>query len=164
MFPDGGIQVRKTITINAPVEQVFEAMSRYENFPQLMRNVRSVELRPDGISHWQVAGPAGVDVEWDAETTQHEPNRRLAWRSLPGSQVQHEGSLDFESVEDRATRLTVDMRYRPPAGAVGHVAAKLFRADPQSELEEDLLRLKTTLETGKPPRDAASRSAPQHAS
>jgi uncharacterized membrane protein/gas vesicle protein len=155
----GRIEVRKTITVNAPIEEVFETMSRYENFPQFMRNVRSVERRSDDISHWQVVGPAGVTVEWDSQTTRHEPNRLIAWRSLPGSTVEHEGSISFEPVEGRATRVTVEMRYRPPAGAIGHAGARLFGADAQTELDEDLLRLKTTLETGKPPRDAAASSA-----
>jgi uncharacterized membrane protein len=157
----GGLEVRKTITIDAPIEQVFATMSHYENFPQFMRNVRSVERHADGTSHWQVAGPAGVAVEWDAETTRREPNRLLAWRSLPGSTVQHEGVLRFEPADGRGTRITVRMRYRPPAGPLGHAGAKLFGADAETELEEDLLRLKSALETGRLPRDAAARSAPR---
>jgi len=51
----------------------------------------------------------------------------------------------------------VDIRlsYNPPGGAIGHVVAKLFGADPKSEMDEDLRRLKTALETGNLPRDAA---------
>jgi hypothetical protein len=35
----------------------------------------------------------------------------------------------------------------------------LFGTDPKSELDEDLMRMKTFLETGKAPRDAAVRQA-----
>jgi uncharacterized membrane protein len=152
-----GVAIQKTITFNAPIEHVFETMSHYENFPQFMRNVRSVELRPDGSSHWCVAGPAGLPVEWDAETTQREPNRLIAWRSLPGSKVHHEGSILFEPASDEGTRVTIRMYYRPPGGLLGHATAKFFGADAQTELDQDMLRLKTTLETGRPPRDAAGR-------
>jgi uncharacterized membrane protein len=48
------------------------------------------------------------------------------------------------------------MSYNPPAGALGHVVAKLFGADPKSELDDDLMRLKRTIETGQPPHDAAA--------
>ena len=48
------------------------------------------------------------------------------------------------------------MSYAPPAGVLGHAVARLFGADPKSELDEDLMRLKNTLETGKAPRDAAA--------
>ncbi|MGH8626155.1 MAG: hypothetical protein ACREYC_13115 [Gammaproteobacteria bacterium] len=47
------------------------------------------------------------------------------------------------------------MSYNPPAGALGHVVAKIFGADPKTVLDEDLLRMKTFLETGKAAHDAA---------
>ena len=47
------------------------------------------------------------------------------------------------------------LSYNPPAGAVGHAIAKAFGADPKSEMDEDLLRMKSLLETGKLPHDAA---------
>jgi uncharacterized membrane protein len=49
----------------------------------------------------------------------------------------------------------VRMSYNPPAGAVGHALARLLGSDPKSAMDEDLARVKTTLETGRPPRDAA---------
>jgi hypothetical protein len=56
----------------------------------------------------------------------------------------------------RGTRLDIKMSYSPAAGVFGHVVAKLFGADPKTELDEDLLRMKIFLETGKAPRDAAA--------
>jgi len=50
------------------------------------------------------------------------------------------------------------MSYNPPAGAAGHVVASLFGADPKTEMDEDLMRLKAFFETGKPARDAAARA------
>jgi hypothetical protein len=47
------------------------------------------------------------------------------------------------------------MAYNPPAGAIGHGVAKLFGVDPKHELDADLLRLKTYLESGRPSHDAA---------
>ena len=47
------------------------------------------------------------------------------------------------------------LSYNPPAGAVGHAIAKAFGADPKSEMDQDLLRMKSLLETGKLPHDAA---------
>jgi hypothetical protein len=38
---------------------------------------------------------------------------------------------------------------------VGHAMAKLFGADPKSEMDADLVRMKTLIETGHAPRDAA---------
>jgi uncharacterized membrane protein len=50
------------------------------------------------------------------------------------------------------------MSYSPPAGVLGHAVASLFGADPQTEMGEDIARLKSYFETGKPARDAVSAS------
>lgn len=152
------IDIHKTIHIAAPVERVFEFLANYENFPRFMRNVRSVDLRDNGQSHWTVDGPAGISVQWDAVTTRFEPNEHIAWRTLPGSVVQHAGMIYFAPFSG-GTRVHIEMSYNPPAGALGHVVAKLFGADPKSEFDEDLMRLKSAIETPKPPGDAAQRDA-----
>jgi uncharacterized membrane protein len=150
------IDIQKTINVNAPLEQVFDTLTHYENFPRFMSNVREVKVCEDGGSHWTVTGPGGMSVEWDAVTTKLEQNRLLAWRTVPGATVDHAGMIQFERVNG-GTRLDIKMSYSPPAGVLGHVVAKLFGADPKSELDEDLLRMKTFLETGKAPRDAAAK-------
>lgn len=150
------IEIRKTLRVNAPVNDVFDTFARYENFPHFMRNVRSVSTHPDGRSHWCVNGPAGTTIEWDARTTQYEPNALLAWRTTPHATVEHSGQIRFRT-EHGTTCVDIDMHYRPPAGALGHGLAMLFGVDPRKEMDEDLLRLKTFLETGRRPHDSAVR-------
>lgn len=96
----------------------------------------------------------GVPVTWDAELTRYEPPKLIAWRSLPGATIANAGSIRFEEVRD-GTRVDIRLAYRPPAGALGHLAAKLFGADPKNEMDADLARVKRSLETGRPPHDAA---------
>jgi uncharacterized membrane protein len=153
----GRIIVAKSLRVSAPVENVFQVLANYTNFPQFMRNVREVTQGQDGRSHWVVAGPAGVPVEWDSITTRYEPNRVISWCSLPGSTVDHAGTIRLEPSDDGGTLIEVKMSYAPPAGALGHAVAELFGADPKTEMDEDLARLKTYLETGTPPRDVAAR-------
>jgi len=43
--------------------------------------------------------------------------------------------------------------------AVGHAIASLFGADPKSEMDDDLMRMKSFIETGHQPRDAAEGQA-----
>jgi uncharacterized membrane protein len=150
------IDLRKTLHVNAPLEQVFETLAHHEHFPAFMRNVRRVRLHEDGRSHWTVAGPGGVPVEFDSIITRLEPNTMVAWRTVPNSSVEHAGSIQFEPA-NTGTRLTIRMSYKPPAGALGHVVARLFGADPKTEMDEDMARMKTFLETGKRARDAAGR-------
>ena len=138
-----GIDIQKTLHINAPVEKVYEFLSNYENFPQFMRNIRSVQVFADGRSHWIVAGPLGSNVEWDAVTTRTDPDRLIEWSTIVGSPVEHAGTIKLDSTGDGTTRVHIRMSYNPPAGALGHVVAKLFGADPKSEMDEDLMRLKS---------------------
>jgi uncharacterized membrane protein len=143
------LDVHKTIHIKAPVERVFETLSHYERFPQLLNHVRDIFLREDGSSHWSVAGPGGRIIEWNAVTTRSEPGRLLAWRALPGSQVEHSGVIRFEPV-DGGTRISATTSYRQPGGPFGRLIARLLDADPRSRLEQDLARLKVFLETEGP--------------
>ena len=149
------IELQRCIEVAAPVEQVFETFSQLERFPEFMKHVREVHVRGDGTSQWVVEGPAGGTISWEAVTTRLEPNKLIGWRTLPGSAVEHAGLLRFEPTEG-GTRVLVTMSYTPPAGALGHAVARLFGADPKSELKADLLRMKVFLETGRRAHDAAA--------
>lgn len=150
------VDIQKTINIAAPVEKVFEFWSNLQNFPKFMANVREVHVTGENRSHWVVAGPAGVPVEWDAEITERIPNKLIAWKTVPGSTVEHAGMVRFDSNPDGTARVDIRMSYNPPAGAIGHVVAALFGADPKSEMDADLNRMKTLIETGIRPHDAAA--------
>ena len=153
------IDIEKTINIAAPVEQIFDCWSNHERFPQFMRNVREVRKTGETTYHWVVAGPAGVSVEWDAEITRLVPNQLIAFRSLPGSAIEQTGLVHFTPTSDGDTCVDIKMSYNPPAGAIGHLVAMLFGADPKKEMDEDLMRMKSFIETGQVPHDAAQKKA-----
>jgi uncharacterized membrane protein len=144
--PGRGIHIQKTITIHAPAQKVFQFLSNYHNLPQFLSHLREIR-RSGNISRWVAAGPAGSAVEWDAVINRYEPNKLLAWKSLPGSTIHTAGTLRLERLPGAATRLDLNLYYVPPAGALGHLVASLFGADPQQTLAGDLHRLKTLLET-----------------
>jgi uncharacterized membrane protein len=152
-----GITVQKTITINAPIKKVFELWSRHENFPHFMSRVREVKDLGNGRYHWTVAGPAGIPVEWEAVITKLEPDRLIAWQSAPGSMIEQQGMVRFRADGDDKTVVDVRLSYYPPAGAIGHAVASLFGADPKSEMDDDLMRMKSFIETGHQPHDASER-------
>ncbi len=152
-----GITVRKTITINAPVRKVFELWSRHESFPQFMSRVREVKDLGNGRYHWTVAGPAGIPVEWEAVITKLEPDRLIAWQSAPDSMIEQHGIVQFRPDGDDKTVVDLGLSYYPPAGAIGHAIASLFGADPKSEMDDDLMRMKSFIETGHQPHDASER-------
>jgi uncharacterized membrane protein len=155
------VDVQKTITIDAPVEDVFAFWSEYSNFPRFLSRV--LDVRPSsraGQTHWTVVGPGGMPVEFDTEVTAFEPSRVLGWRTIEGSSVAHAGLVRFEPTTDGQTRVTLRMSYNPPGGWFGHSVATTFGVDPKSSLDTDLVRMKTLLENGRIARDAAQAAGP----
>jgi uncharacterized membrane protein len=149
------LTIHKIINVRAPLEVVFDFWSNYENFPRFMSNVRDVNSVGENKSHWVVAGAAGAPVEWDAVVSDCVPHKLIAWETTPESLVQHTGRVRFDANPDGSTRLDIRLSYNPVAGALGHAVAALFGADPKSEMDEDLARMKTMIETGIPHHDAA---------
>jgi len=151
------VVVNKTIHIDAPPERVYDVWSNYENFPRFMSNVLEVRDLGGGRSHWVVKGPAGSTVEWDAQLTDSRRGEVLAWESEPGSTVSNTGQVRFES-EGSGTRVNLYLAYTPPAGSLGQALASMATTDPRRQLDEDLARMKSFIESGKTTREAAQPS------
>ncbi len=156
------VTIHKTLSIGAPLGTVFDFWTDYERLPTVMTKVRAVRDLGAGRSHWIAAGPAGTMVEWDAELTQLVPNEIVAWRTLPGSRVQHAGVIRFQAEGPDSTRVDIRLSYNPPGGVLGHAIAWLFGHDPKSELDADPRRMKSALESGRAPHDASAPEATYH--
>jgi uncharacterized membrane protein len=142
------IKVRKAINIDAPIDEVYQFWRNFANFKLFMNHVKEITVNDD-VSTWQVAGPAGSTVEFQSHITRDIPNESIAWESLPDSQVKTAGFVRFDPSRDGGTRVSVQMEYLPPAGVLGHAVAQLFGVDPRQTMNDDLMRLKSLLETGK---------------
>ncbi|HEU4565809.1 MAG TPA: SRPBCC family protein [Gemmatimonadaceae bacterium] len=152
-----GVQVTRAITIMRSPEEIYAFWRNLENLPRFMRHLESVRAIDERRSHWTAKGPGGKTVEWDAEITEDLPNELIAWRSLPGADVQNSGSVRFSPAPaDRGTAVTVEMRYAPPAGKLGVSVAKLFHQAPGQQMADDLRLLKQVIETGEIVRSDAS--------
>ena len=141
----GEIEVERSVTIEAPVEKVYEFWNDVENFPRFMSHVREVRRVGPDRSRWVVAGPAGAPVEWEAVVTQRAVNDSISWRTVEGSVVDHRGTVRFRPAGPSGTRLEVRMSYRPIGGEVGRVLASIFGRDPESIIDADLARLASQL-------------------
>ena len=144
-----GIHVQRAITINRSPEEVYAAWRQFENLPTFMNHLESVQVTGDRTSRWTAKGPAGRTVEWDAEIIDDQPNKLIAWRSLPGATVQNSGSVRFDPAPSgQATEVRVTLDYSPPGGELGATVARLFGEEPAQQLREDLRRFKQVVELG----------------
>ncbi len=143
------VDVRKSIEIDAPVEEVFGLWSQLESFPRYMSHVKEVRRTDDGQYEWTVAGPAGLSIGWRAAVTSFVPERVIAWRSVEGEAIANAGILRFRPTPTGGTRLEIALSYNPPAGVVGHALAAALGAHPKRLIDDDLLRFKSLVEAGK---------------
>jgi uncharacterized membrane protein len=88
-------------------------------------------------SHWRVKGPLGKSVEFDAKTTEMDPNRGIGWNTVDG-EVMTSGEVRFEATMPGRTQVDVTMNYAdPPGGIVGEAVTNIL-SNPQRNLKEDL--------------------------
>ena len=139
------VDIQKTLRIEAPPDRVYAFWRDYRNFPLFLSRVRQVEDLGAGRSRWVLDGPEGT-LEWNAMITVEAPGSLLAWRSEPGAVLENAGAVRF-SGEGTGTRLDLRFCYNPPTDA-GEAVAELFGADPRAQLNQDLGRLKSLLESG----------------
>src|SRR4028119_1733611 len=123
----------KTIIVTAPVSEVYQFWTQFDRFPEFMNNIKEVRKTGDRTSHWVAKGPLNTNVEWDAETTMLETNKRIAWNSRDNGDITTSGQVTFTELGNDQTEIHVVLKYDPPAGVVGDIVAKLF-SNPQSEL------------------------------
>jgi uncharacterized membrane protein len=143
-----GIKEERAVFINAEPKEIYRFWRNLENLPRFMSQHLAVEPLDDKRSRWKVESMAGATFEWTAEIINEIPDELLAWRSLEGADLDHAGSVHFEKVPDRGTKVTVIMEYRPPVGRVGVEIARLFGENPGQVLDKSLQRLKRLVETG----------------
>ena len=144
-----GFKYEKSLVINRSAEDLFAYWRDLENLPGIMPHLTSVKEIDGDHSHWVATGPMGVEVEWDAEIYNEDPGRMIAWRSLPGGDVDTAGSVHFiEHGASRGTEVRVSLKYNPPLGKVGADLAWLLGGGVEQEIDNDLRRFRQVMETG----------------
>jgi len=144
-----GVRVDSSIVIDKPRQQVYRFWRNLENLPRFMQHLESVREIDNTRSHWVAKAPAGRSVQWQAEIINEVENQRIGWRSLPGSDVDNAGSVQFKPAPNGSgTLVQIELQYNPPGGVVGAMFAKLFGEEPSVQIADDLGRFKKLMETG----------------
>jgi len=142
----GGTRVERSVLVDRSPKDLFRFWRNFTNLPRFMDNLEAVTILDEDRSHWVAKGPAGTRVEWDATIHNEIEFELIAWRSLPGADVDQAGSVHFVPAGGGMTEVRVVLHYRPPAGKVGDVVAKLFGEDPARQIANDLRRFKQVVE------------------
>lgn len=142
----GGTKIEQAVVVNRPRDELFHFWRQLDNLPRFMDNLESVTVLDQRRSHWVAKGPVGTRVEWDAEIHNEIEDEIIAWRSLPGSDIDQAGSVQFTPAHGGGTDVRVVMRYAAPAGKAGDAIAHLLGDDPERQVADDLRRFKQVME------------------
>jgi uncharacterized membrane protein len=141
-----GVWVERSVIINSSPEKLYRFWHSFENLPRIMPHLEAVQVLSPTQSHWIAKAIAGITVEWDAEIVREQKDELIAWRSLPGSEIVHAGTVRFLRFAEAQTEVRVSIVYEPPGGQAGVLVAKLFGEEPGQQVEEDLQRFKQLME------------------
>jgi uncharacterized membrane protein len=128
-------EAHASVTVDAPVRQVYDLFTHFNDFPKFMSFVKEVTYINNEKSHW-VAEVLGQH-QWDAVNEDWVPDRQIGWRSVSG--FENAGRVTFQPEGADRTRVDVYIDYNPPAGIAGQAVNALGGEKHfKDELEHDL--------------------------
>jgi len=140
-----------SLLINCSPEEAYRFWRDFENLPRFMNRLQNVSVLDNRRSRWTAAGPMGRPISWDAEITEERENESIAWRSLPGSDVQINGEVRFEQAPSgRGTLISARIEYGSAPG-MSRTLGQFLRKGANFAMRQDLRRLEALMETGEIP-------------
>jgi uncharacterized membrane protein len=128
-----------SLVVQAPLEEVYNQWTQFEEFPRFMEGVKEVRQLDDKTLLWRVRIGGSVK-EWEADIVDQTPNRRIAWRSRAGAG--NAGAVLFAPHGDD-TQVTLKLVYEPE-GATETLGDALGFV--KRRVEEDLRSFKDFIE------------------
>lgn len=134
------LPIQESIDVALPLSAVYAVCTQFEDFPQFLDRVESVEL--EGERQLRVVAKIGGSVrELEIEVMDERPDERLDWACEDG--YEHSGVVTFHPLAPRLTRLELTVERQPES-----VAERLARrlGLPQRTIQEELRRFKAYAE------------------
>jgi hypothetical protein len=135
-------RIQQSIEVAVPVHAVYQQLTQFEDYPRFMQDIETVRQLDDTHLHWWMR----VDsrrVEWDAEITEQQPDRSIAWHNTSGPV--NVGKVELRPVGTDKAHVTmiIESEVTPVAGApTGSSDAVMAQ-----RLGQDLMRFKEFMET-----------------
>jgi uncharacterized membrane protein len=136
------LPIQRWTDVAVPVDQAYEAWTKFDQYPRFMHRVLSVEQKGDDRVSWQEKIWFSKR-QWEGRITERRKNELIAWKTTNG--VQHKGVVSFHRLDDRLTRVMVDMEFEP-TGLFEKMASGLRFV--KRAVQADLARFKAYVELG----------------
>ena len=102
--------IEESIDVQVPVRTAYNQWTQFEEFPQFMEGVKTVQQLDDVSLHW-TAEIAGQERQWEAKITEQIPDERIAWTSTTGTG--NAGVVTFHTMDPNTTRIMLQLEVYP---------------------------------------------------
>jgi uncharacterized protein YndB with AHSA1/START domain len=140
-------KLKKTITINAPLEKVFGYISEPTNLPEIwpsLVEVKDVRRLPNGgTSNRWVYKMAGMRLRGTSEDVEYVANQRLVSKTKGGAESTQIWMLQPEA---GGTKVTFEVQYTVPVPVLGKLAEAIIVKMNEREGDLVLANLKVRME------------------
>jgi uncharacterized membrane protein len=147
-------EVECSITIERPADELHRAWRDPATLPRIMEFMAEIRPSGDGRSEWRIDGPLGQSHAWEMRIVEDRPGELIRARSGDGGDaLVTESEVRFrEAPSGRGTVATLRVRFDPPGGMLGHVAARVLGGTaPRVLASKALHRFKSLVLTGEIP-------------
>ena len=132
--------IEKTIEVDAPLHEVYNQWTQFEEFPEFMEGVQKVVQLDDTHLQW-TAEIAGRTKTWQARISEQSPDKVVAWEATEGAP--NCGIVSFDELGPTVTRVNLVLDYEPdgPVESAGDALGVVDR-----RVKGDLERFKEFIE------------------
>jgi uncharacterized membrane protein len=142
------LHVRRSVTVMRSTQECYAFWRDLRNAPQFMSGTRSVTVRDNEWSHWQTEVPRAGLVEWESQIIDDRPDELIGWQTVGPTPFEHVGMVMFKPAAEGAARVTLDIVYSLPGGALAGVMGKFSGQDPSQHVVKSLHRFRQVMEAG----------------
>jgi uncharacterized membrane protein len=102
--------IQQSVDVAVPIEEAYDQWTRFEDWPEFMHRVDSVQQIDDSTVHISTK-VWGITKEFEAEIVEQRPDERIEWHSEEG--LMHSGVVTFHRLAPRLTRIEVTLDVKP---------------------------------------------------
>jgi len=147
--------VSRSIEIKERVVNVFTYFARPEHISDQFEERVGMTVVPMDVKAGMGVGTTfrvigdfdGKRLEWDCQTTEYVPEKRIAAKMIKGPFKKWDILVDFQELDEKLTRVTMTVNYEMPFGPLGGILNKIkFAKTAEKGMETALFRVRGLLE------------------
>jgi ligand-binding SRPBCC domain-containing protein len=147
--------ISKIMEISAPVSEVFCYFARPEHMADQFPENMGLSILPLEVKNgfgvgtiFRISGDFdGKRLEWDCETIDYIPHRKIVAKMIEGPFKQWEITVEFKEISNSKTSISISVHYNMPMGPLGGFIDKIkLKKIAERGIENGLYRVKALLE------------------